>query len=271
MSQLVVDNVSIAFTRPDGQRTRVLEDVSFEVGQGSFTTLVGPSGCGKSTLLQVMAGLLPASTGAVSIDGTPFCSPPRDVLYLFQQYTRSLLPWLSVRDNIAFGLRHQSQLDKAEIDRRCAEFVELVGLSGFEDYFPRQLSGGMQQRVAIARALVCHPRFLLMDEPFSSVDALTRSGLQDQMLRLWRELGLTIVFVTHDIEEAIYLGQRVIALGGRPAQVIRDISIDLPTTRTQLETREHPGYLRYRHDLLSAIFEYSNYRPVGITREAFAS
>jgi NitT/TauT family transport system ATP-binding protein len=271
MSQLVVDNVSISFPRPDGQRTRVLDDVSFVVEQGSFTTLVGPSGCGKSTLLQVMAGLLPANGGAVSIDGEAFRAPPRDVLYLFQQYTRSLMPWLSVRENIGFGLRHQSSLTKAEIDRRCTEFIALVGLTGFEDYFPRQLSGGMQQRVAIARALACHPKFLLMDEPFSSVDALTRSGLQDQMLRLWRELGLTIVFVTHDIEEAIYLGQRVIALGGRPAQIIRDVAIDLPASRTQLETREHPDYLRYRHDLLGAIFEHANYRPAGITKETFAS
>ena len=269
MPRLTVEDVSISFPRPDGGQSLVLDKVSFEIAEGSFTALVGPSGCGKSTLLQVMAGLLPASGGRVAIDGRTYREPPPEVLYLFQQYSRSLMPWLTVRDNITFGLVHGEQLDRAEIDRRCRDLVKLVGLAGFEDYYPRQLSGGMQQRVAIARALVCRPQFLLMDEPFSSVDALTRSGLQDEILRLWRELGLTIVFVTHDIEEAIYLGQRVLALGGRPARIIRDVTIDLPPFRTQLETRANPGYLGYRHDLLGAIYECSTHQPAGISRDAF--
>lgn len=255
MAQLTVEDIGIAFARPDGQRLRVLDQVSFVVEPGSFTTLVGPSGCGKSTLLQVMAGLLPASSGAVRVDGVAFSSPPPQILYLFQQYTRSLMPWLTVEENVAFGLKHQGGLSRQDIKSRCAEYIRLVGLDGFERYFPRQISGGMQQRAAIARALVCHPQILLMDEPFSSVDALTRSSLQDEMLRLWRELKLTVVFVTHDIEEAIYLGQRVIVLGGRPAHVIRDVAVDLPPSRTQIETREHPRYLGYRHDLLGAILE----------------
>lgn len=261
MTKLEVENVSIGFGRPDGNRVKVLDEVSFEIEPGSFTTLVGPSGCGKSTLLQVMAGLIPATSGRVKVDGVPFTQPPSEILYLFQQYTRSLMPWMTVQDNVAFGLKTQQKISRQEIRQRCDDYIRLVGLQGFERYFPRQISGGMQQRAAIARALACHPKILLMDEPFSSVDALTRSSLQDQMIRLWRELDLTIVFVTHDIEEAIYLGQRVIVLGGRPAKIQRDVTIDLPIQRTQLETREHPSYLGYRHDLLSAILEQSTFKP----------
>jgi len=258
---LQIAEVGMAFPGANGDALRVLDRVSFTVEYGSFNTLVGPSGCGKSTLLQIMAGLVPATDGAVSLDGRPYTAPPREIIYLFQQYTRSLLPWLTVRDNVSFGLRMQGALDRAAIADRGAELIRIVGLEGFESYFPRQISGGMQQRVAIARALACQPRVLLMDEPFSSVDALTRSSLQDQMLRLWRELDLTVVFVTHDIEEAIYLGQNVRVLGGRPARVIEDVDVDLPTERNQLDTREHPNFLRYRHDLLTAIYNNPSAAP----------
>lgn len=250
---LQIDNVSISFPGAGGNALKVLDSISFTIEYNSFNTIVGPSGCGKSTLLQIMAGLIPASSGTVRLEGTAYDAPPGDVIYLFQQYTRSLMPWLTVFDNVAFGLRAHADLGAKEIVERTKENIETVGLGGFENYFPRQISGGMQQRVAIARALACRPRVILMDEPFSSVDALTRSALQDQLLRLWDELDLTVVFVTHDIEEAVYLGQQVRVLGGRPARIIRDVEIDLPPNRNQLETREHPDFLRYRHDLIMAI------------------
>lgn len=260
---LQLNEVTISFPSAGGDRLRVLDRLSFAVEDRSFTTLVGPSGCGKSTMLQIIAGLVTSSSGLVSLDGAAYETPPREIIYLFQQYTRSLMPWLTVRDNVSFGLRMRGSLSRPEIEERCGEYIRMVGLEGFEDFFPRQISGGMQQRVAIARALACEPRIVLMDEPFSSVDALTRSSLQDQMRRLWRELGLTVIFVTHDIEEAIYLGQRVIVLGGRPARLIDDVSIDLPEERDQLETRAHPNFLRHRHHLLSMIYENPSAAPTG--------
>lgn len=250
-----LDNVSIEFPRGDEGVLRVLNDVSFSIENGAFTTLVGPSGCGKSTLLQIIAGLIPASSGSVHFDGGAYSDPPREIIYLFQQYTRSLMPWLTVRDNVMFGLKMRGDVSKKEAGERADEFIRIVGLQGFENYFPRQISGGMQQRVAIARALVCQPRIILMDEPFSSVDALTRASLQDEILRLWQELGLTVLFVTHDIEEAVFLGQRVLVLGGRPARLIKDVTVDLPAERSQLQTREHPNFLRHRHDLLTTIYQ----------------
>lgn len=258
---LQVDDVGISFDGSGGTTLKVLDQVGFSVDYGSFNTLVGPSGCGKSTLLQIMAGLITATEGAVRLDGRRYDAPPREIIYLFQQYTRSLLPWLTVRENVSFGLRMQGALGRKDIDDRCRDLIRIVGLEGFESYFPRQISGGMQQRVAIARALACQPKVILMDEPFSSVDALTRSSLQDELLRLWTELDLTVVFVTHDIEEAIYLGQRVRVLGGRPARIIKDIAVDLPAGRNQLDTHEHPHFLRYRHDLLTAIYENPSAAP----------
>lgn len=254
---LQVSEIDVIFPgrgRGESDGLHVLRRISLTIGDGSFTTLVGPSGCGKSTLLQIMAGLMQGSSGEVSLDGASYNSPPSEVIYLFQQYTRSLMPWLTVRENVAFGLRMRGTLPKRDIGDRVSELIGIVGLTGFEDFFPRQISGGMQQRVAIARALACQPRILLMDEPFSSVDALTRASLQDELLRLWDRIGLTVVFVTHDIDEAIYLGQRVLVLGGRPAEIIEDVKVDLPRSRNQIETKEHVAFLEHRHHLLTAIY-----------------
>lgn len=231
-----------------------LQDVSLTVDEGGFVSIVGPSGCGKSTLLQIVGGLMPATHGTVVLAGQEVASPPFDAIYVFQQYTKSIYPWKNVLDNVAFGLRNRTTLDAREIRKRCAEYIGLVGLSGFEHHYPWQLSGGMQQRVAIARALVCRPKVLLMDEPFSSVDALTRAGLQDLLLKVWTDFSLTVLFVTHDIEEAVYLADTVIALGLPPTTLQQQIPIQLSRPRQQLATREEPRYARYRHDLFLSVF-----------------
>jgi NitT/TauT family transport system ATP-binding protein len=237
-----------------GSATVALDRVDLDIERASFVSIVGPSGCGKSTLLQIMAGLLPATAGEVWIDGDVVETPPASVIYVFQQYTRSLFPWKTVERNVAYGLENRERLPRAAIAARTREYIGLVGLRGFERHYPWQLSGGMQQRVAIARALACRPEMLLMDEPFSSLDALTRVGLQELLLRLWRELRLTVVFVTHDTEEAIYLSTRVVALSRAPAVVAADVAVDLPHPRDQIATRELPSYLEYRHRLLAQLF-----------------
>jgi NitT/TauT family transport system ATP-binding protein len=237
-----------------GRTTVALRRVDLDIERGSFVSIVGPSGCGKSTLLQIVAGLVPATAGEVSLDGQRVETPPPPVIYVFQQYTRSLFPWKTVEANVAYGLENREKLSRRAIAERTREYVGLVKLTGFERHYPWQLSGGMQQRVAIARALACRPQVLLMDEPFSSLDALTRVGLQELLLRLWRELGLTVVFVTHDTDEAIYLSTRVVALSRAPAVVAADLAIDLPHPRDQIATRELPTYLEYRHRLLAQLF-----------------
>jgi NitT/TauT family transport system ATP-binding protein len=250
---LRVRGVSKAFESPGGT-TVALAGVDLSVERGSFVSIIGPSGCGKSTLLQIMAGLVPASGGEVFLDGQRVVEPPPPAIYVFQQYQRSLLPWKTVERNVAYGLENRGRHERADIDKRTRDMIRLVKLSGFEKHYPWQLSGGMQQRVAIARALVCRPEVLLMDEPFSAVDALTRVGLQELLLGVWRELALTVVFVTHDVDEAIYLSSRVVALSRAPASVAEDLAIDLPHPRHQIATRELPRYLEYRHRLLAQLF-----------------
>jgi len=182
-----------------GGTTVALNGVDLAIEAGSFVSIIGPSGCGKSTLLQIMAGLIAPTSGEVLFGTARVQDPPPDVVYVFQQYTRSLFPWKTVERNVAFGLENKGTLSRDEIAARTRDMIGLVKLTGFERHYPWQLSGGMQQRVAIARALACRPAVLLMDEPFSAVDALTRAGLQELLGSLWRELGLTVVFVTHDV------------------------------------------------------------------------
>lgn len=238
-----------------GQSKRnVLSDISFSIDRGSFVSLLGVSGCGKSTLLQIIAGLQKPDAGHVALDNELVDAPPFRMLYLFQQYTKSIFPWRSVTSNIAFGMESRKKWSRREISKRCTELIKLVGLDGFDDYYPRQLSGGMQQRVAIARALACEPDVLLMDEPFSAVDAMTRSSLQDLVLNLWSNLGLTIVFVTHDVAEAVYLSDRVIVLHRSPSSVALDMRINLPYPRDHLATPDSPDFLKYRHLLYEEIY-----------------
>jgi NitT/TauT family transport system ATP-binding protein len=237
-----------------GGTTIALNGVDLDVGARSFVSIVGPSGCGKSTLLQIMAGLASPTSGDVFHGQSRVLAPPADVVYVFQQYTRSLFPWKTVEGNVAFGLESKRMISRAEVAARTREMIGLVKLTGFEKHYPWQLSGGMQQRVAIARALACRPSVLLMDEPFSAVDALTRLGLQELLRSLWREMTLTVVFVTHDVDEGIYLSTRVVALTRAPGTVAIDLPVELPDPRDQIATRALPTYLDYRARLLAQLF-----------------
>jgi NitT/TauT family transport system ATP-binding protein len=252
-SFLRISGVRKAFAAAGGT-TIALAGVDLDIERGSFVSIIGPSGCGKSTLLQIIAGLIDASAGAVHLDDRKVDGPPPTALYVFQQYTRSLFPWKTVERNVAFGLENREALSRDAIAARTRDIIGLVKLTGFERHYPWQLSGGMQQRVAIARALACRPQVLLMDEPFSAVDALTRVGLQELLRSLWRELGLTVIFVTHDVDEGLYLSTRVVALTRAPGTVAIDLPIELPSPRDQIATRALPQYLDYRARLLAQLF-----------------
>ncbi len=219
-------------------------DITFELEQGQVACIVGPSGCGKSTLMRIMAGLTNPTKGTVTIGGTAIDGVPKELAMVFQDYSRSLFPWLRVRQNVEFPLKH---LDKPTRRKLASEALSEVGLDGHESKYPWELSGGMQQRVAIARALAVQPRILLMDEPFASVDAQTRSELEDLVLSIQAETGITIVLVTHDIDESVYLADRVVALSGHPSTVLDVIDINLDRPRDQLTTKEHPDFLTFRH------------------------
>lgn len=237
-----------------GKAVAALRPVSLAIEPGSFVTIVGRSGCGKSTLLRLIAGLARPDGGLIRIDGAPVEGPPDGVRYVFQDYGQSLLPWKSARANVAFGLRHAHGGRRAGAGLE-AEYLRAVGLEAAADRYPWQMSGGMQQRLAIARALASDPELLLLDEPFSAVDALSRAQLQDMLLGIWQELGVTIVLVTHDIEEAIYLADRVIVLAPGGAGVQADVRIGLPRPRRQVETRESAEYLAHRRELLRLVLE----------------
>ncbi|WP_199432278.1 ABC transporter ATP-binding protein [Qaidamihabitans albus] len=240
-------------TYGEGARaTHAIAELSFTVHEGEFVCVVGPSGCGKTTLLRCLAGLLPPSAGRVTLRGRPVSGPPEEVGFVFQEYSRSLMPWLSVRENIALPLRHK-RLGRAERDRLVEEAVESVALTGFIDHYPWELSGGMQQRVAIARALAYQPEILLMDEPFASVDAQTRADLEDLLLRVRAAYGVTVVFVTHDIDEAVYLGQRIVVLTPPPTSVQEVLDVTLPEPRDQVETKELPEFAHLRAHIFRSI------------------
>jgi NitT/TauT family transport system ATP-binding protein len=228
-----------------GKRTEALRHVTFSVADGEFVCVVGPSGCGKTTLLKCVAGLMRASGGEVLLGGKPVTSPPEEMALVFQEYSRSLLPWNSVRNNVLLPLRHK-KLGKGERDALVVEALEAVGLSRFADHYPWQLSGGMQQRVAIARALAYQPSILLMDEPFASVDAQTRGDLEDLVLRVREEFRITIVFVTHDIDESVYLSDRVVVLTQAPTEVKEIVPVALPTPRDQIATKELAEFSQLR-------------------------
>ncbi|MFD5798252.1 ABC transporter ATP-binding protein [Streptomyces diastatochromogenes] len=227
----------------------VLDRIGLTVPDGQLLSVVGPSGCGKSTLLRTVAGLLPADEGTITIDGTPVTGVPDRLAVVFQDYGRSLLPWLTVRDNVALPLRRRG-LRRAARHAEAEAILERVGLHGVARRHPRQLSGGMQQRVAIARALVCRPSLLLMDEPFGSLDARTREDLEDLLLEVHRADGTTIVFVTHDIDESVYVGDRVVVLSPGPgSRVVRDVPVDLPGKRDQITTRGLPAFVALRTEV----------------------
>jgi NitT/TauT family transport system ATP-binding protein len=225
--------------------THAIDDVSFAVDDREFVCVVGPSGCGKTTLLKCVGGLLRPSKGQVLLRGRPVTSPPEAMALVFQEYGRSLMPWASVRNNVLMPLRHKD-LGRKERKALVEEALEAVGLTRFIDHYPWQLSGGMQQRVAIARALAYQPSILLMDEPFASVDAQTRADLEDLVLRVREEFAVTILFVTHDIDESIYLSDRVVVLTHAPTEVKEIAEVDLPFPRDQIATKELPDFTQLR-------------------------
>ncbi|PMS36295.1 NitT/TauT family transport system ATP-binding protein [Trinickia symbiotica] len=220
---------------PPHARVAALDALDLDVEPGQFVCVLGPSGCGKSTLLGAIAGHIAATGGEIAIDGVRVDSPHPERGLVFQQHT--LFPWKRVIDNVAFGLKMKG-LPKHERRREAAELLALVGLAGFESHYPAQLSGGMQQRVEIARVLINRPRILLMDEPFAALDAQTRRRMQTLLLDIWSKVGTTVVFVTHDIDEALFLGDRIVMLSQRPARIVADIAVPLPRPRCDESTTE---------------------------------
>jgi NitT/TauT family transport system ATP-binding protein len=225
--------------------THALADVSFGVEDGEFVCVVGPSGCGKTTLLKCVAGLLRPTRGEIVLRGKRVTGSPEELAVVFQEYGRSLMPWMTVRNNVVLPLRHK-QLSRADRDQLVDTALEAVALTGFVDHYPWQLSGGMQQRVAIARALAYQPSIMLMDEPFASVDAQTRADLEDLVLRVRDEYGITILFVTHDIDESVYLADRVVVLTNSPTEVKEIVPVDLARPRDQIATKELPEFVHLR-------------------------
>ena len=236
----------------DGGDVEAVRNLTFDLRAGELACLVGPSGSGKTTLLKCISGLMAPTEGEVLLDGKRVSGPPKKMAVVFQEYGRSLFPWMRVRDNVELPLKNQG-VPKAERDRLVDEALEAVGLSHVPRSYPWQLSGGMQQRVAIARAIAYQPEVLLMDEPFAAVDAQTRADLEDLIRTVWKKLGITILFVTHDIDESVYLGERVIILSSSPTVVQEDITIDLPDERDQLETRSLPRFTELRHHVYEQI------------------
>ncbi len=250
---LVLRSVTKSFASGEKGEVVALGDITLDVADGEFLTVVGPSGCGKSTFLQIAAGLINASGGQVQVGGREVVGPPEDLVYLFQQYSRSLLPWRTVLGNVEFAIEGRGGKSRRERREFCRTFLDMVGLSDFAHHYPWQLSGGMQQRVAIARALAAEPRVLLLDEPFSSVDALTRMDLHELVLRLWKERSFTAVLVTHDVDEAIFLSDRIAVLSSRPSQIVETIPTGLSRPRDRISTPEEPRFLELRHHLLDSL------------------
>jgi NitT/TauT family transport system ATP-binding protein len=228
----------------NGKSISALEDINFEIADGEFICIVGPSGCGKSTLLNVMGGFLAPSSGRVMIDGEPVTGPDQRRILVFQE--RGVFPWLTVEGNIGFGL---SKMSRAEREQRIARYVQLVQLQGFERSYPSDLSGGMRQRLQVARALAVNPDILFLDEPFGALDSITRVMMRGELLRIWQEEKRTVVFVTHDIDEAVQLADRVIVLSSRPARIQEIVTIDIPHPRRI----SAPRYLELRDELLKQI------------------
>lgn len=237
---------NLTHTYPDGHVA--VKGVELRVTAGELVSIVGPSGCGKSTLLRCIAGLQQPSDGRVVLDGRPIEGVPDNLAVVFQDYSRSLYPWLSVRDNVALPLRRRG-LARQQRRQVALEALEAVGLAGAGGKYPWQLSGGMQQRVSIARALAYRPALLLMDEPFGSVDAQTREDLEDLLLRVRGTSRMTILLVTHDIDESVYVGDRVVVLGRSPGHVRADLPVELPSPRDQISTRELPAFVHLRAEV----------------------
>jgi len=251
MTLLEIDHVSKTYVS-GRQSMQALKDIHLSVDEGEFVTIVGPSGCGKTTLLRIISGLLAPTSGEVRFNGNAVTEPPKEMSIVFQDYSRSLMPWLTVYENVTLPLKY-AKVSKDEQRRRATESLAQVGLADFHDRYPWQLSGGMQQRVAISRGLAYQPSILIMDEPFASVDAQTRATLEDLLLSIYRDAGITVVLVTHDIDESVYLADRVVVLTHRPTEVANQHHIPLARPRDQITTKSDPDFLKLRaavhHDI----------------------
>ena len=248
-AETIVDVRHVSMVFGEGQnRHAVFEDISFDVVEGEFLCIVGSSGCGKTTLLRQIAGLQKPTSGTIAFNGAPVTRPTLDKAIVFQDYSKALLPWRTVAGNIALSLE-VSGTPKNQIKTEVDDLLLKMGLLPAAAKFPAQLSGGMQQRVQIARSLAQRPKIILMDEPFGALDAITRQVLQDELQTLARERNMTVVFITHDLEEALYLGDSVIVLASNPGRIVKQIDVELARPRKQLETRENPTFLRLRHEL----------------------
>jgi NitT/TauT family transport system ATP-binding protein len=250
--KLVIDQVGKVFSTKSGEVV-ALDQTSFTVMEGEFVTILGPSGCGKSTILRVVAGLEEPSSGHVYLDGKEIKGPGPDRGMVFQSYT--LYPWLTVEENITFGLQLKG-ISKRERKEVAAHYLELIGLKGFEKHYPIQLSGGMKQRVAIARALANDPEILLMDEPFGALDAQTRAIMQEILLKVWEESKKTILFITHDVEESIFLGDSIYVMTARPGRLKKQIKVPLPRPR-DYHAKNSPEFAALKQELLELIREES--------------
>ena len=242
-TKLSAEHIHMTFTR-DGKSTPVLNDVNLEVAKGEFLCIVGPSGCGKSTLLSAIGGFLSPTGGEIRIDGETVRGPDPRRIFVFQE--RGVFPWLTVEGNIEFGL---FKLAREERARRVAHYIKMVGLVGFEKAYPAELSGGMKQRLEVARALAVNPDVLLLDEPFGALDSITRLIMRGELLRIWREERNTVIFVTHDIDEAVQLADRVAVMSGRPANIQKIVNIDIPHPRDI----SAPRYLELRNGILEQL------------------
>jgi NitT/TauT family transport system ATP-binding protein len=242
-AKLRMEHVRMAFER-DGKNVSVLEDINLEIRDGEFICMVGPSGCGKSTLLNVMGGFLFPTSGSVTVDGEAIHGPDARRILVFQEH--GVFPWLTVEGNIGFGLSGLSRTDR---EQRIAHYVQMVRLQGFEHSYPSDLSGGMKQRLQVARALAVNPDILYLDEPFGALDSITRLMMRGELLRIWQSERRTIIFVTHDVDEAVQLADRIVVLSSRPAKIQDILTVDIPHPRNISE----PRYLELRDDLLKKI------------------
>ncbi|MEB7446455.1 ABC transporter ATP-binding protein [Arthrobacter koreensis] len=261
--RLEVDQLQKIYQTGNGTEFEAVRSLTFDLHDGEFACLVGPSGSGKTTLLKCIAGLMRATSGRVVLDGQPVNGPAKGMAVVFQEYGRSLFPWMTVEANVGLPLK-SAGLSKAERTSRVADALADVGLAEAGSKYPWQLSGGMQQRVAIARAVASRPSVLLMDEPFAAVDAQTRADLEDLVRRIWKEHNMTILFVTHDIDESVYLAERVLVLSSSPTVIQNDIVIDLPQERDQLLTRSDARF----GELRAEVYERVQFAKTNVTGQS---